>query len=60
MRYVILLAFLSTSASACELHMGSDWQEAVLEAIDNVKSAKPAQAETDVQGAILEACEFWK
>ena len=58
MRYVILLAFLSTQASAANL--GSDWQEAVLEAIDNVKYAKPAQAETDVQGAILDACEFWK
>lgn len=58
MKSLILLSFLSTSAFSAT--MSSDYQKAVLEAIDNVKKATPAKAESDVQKAILDACGFWK
>jgi hypothetical protein len=58
MRYILLLTVLSSPAIASDLN--SEYQKAVLEAIENFKTTKPAQAETDVQKAILEACELWK
>jgi len=69
MRSMIFLAFfLSTPTFACTTDtMSSKHQAAVLEAIDNLKELLTVKGplnvhslQSDVQSAILEACQFWK